>query len=172
VLKEFAAANDVCGLRLMFRRFSVAVATSREGRREWLSVRYATLNRDIAMSPKNLAVRGLGRRATALRRGLPPPHGKRTIRVAPMTVISPNVIEIKLDRLIDEMRFIKSQMIAFDRRLKGIEAYLKPSEPNEQQPKGKSRPWYGAAARATARTVFVLFAVGAATGALLHYLGT
>jgi hypothetical protein len=89
-----------------------------------------------------------------------------------MTVSSPNVIEIKLDRLIDEMRFLKSQMIAFDRRLKGIEAYLKPSEPNEQQPEGKSRPWYVVAARATARTVLILFSVGAATGAVLHYLGT
>jgi len=92
--------------------------------------------------------------------------------LAPMTVSSPNAIEIKLDRVIDEMRFLRSQMIAFDRHLKGIEAYLKPSEPSEQQPKSKSRPWFAAAARATARTVFVLFAVGAVTGAVLHYLGT
>jgi hypothetical protein len=88
-----------------------------------------------------------------------------------MTVSSPNAIEIKLDRVIDEMRLLRSQMIAFDRHLKGIEAYLKPSEPSEQ-PESKSRPWFAAAARATARTVFVLFAVGAATGAVLHYLGT
>jgi hypothetical protein len=88
-----------------------------------------------------------------------------------MTVSSPNAIEIKLDRLMDEMRFLRSQMFAFDRRLNGIEAYLKPSEPSEQQPESKS-PWFAAAARATARTVFVLFAVGAATGAVLHYLGT
>ena len=46
-----------------------------------------------------------------------------------MTESSPNVIEIKLDRLIDDMRFLRSQTIAFDRRLSGIEAYLKPSEP-------------------------------------------
>jgi hypothetical protein len=85
----------------------------------------------------------------------------------PMTVSSPNVIEIKLDRLIDDMRFLRSQMIAFDRRLNGIEAYLKPSE---QQPESKSTPWFAAAARATARTA--LFAVGAAVGAALLYLGT
>jgi hypothetical protein len=39
-----------------------------------------------------------------------------------MTVSSPNVIEIKVDRLIEEMRVLRSQMIAFDRHLKGIEA--------------------------------------------------
>src|SRR5262249_54864237 len=99
-------------------------------------------------------------------------HGNRTNASTQMTVSSPNAIEIKLDRLMDEMRFLRSQMIAFDRRLNGIEAYLKPSEPSEQQPESKSRPWFAAAARATARTVFVLFAVGAATGAVLHYLGT
>jgi hypothetical protein len=86
-----------------------------------------------------------------------------------MTVRKPNVIEIKLDRLIDDMRLLRSQMIVFDRQLKGIEAYLKPSE---QQPESKSRPWFAAAARATARTVLILFAVGAATGAVLFYLGT
>jgi hypothetical protein len=61
-------------------------------------------------------------------------------------------------------------MIAFDRQLKGVEAYLKPSEPSEQQPESKSSPWLAAAASATARTV--LFAVGAATGAALLYLAT
>jgi hypothetical protein len=81
-----------------------------------------------------------------------------------MTVSSPNVIEIKLDRLIDDMRLLRSQMIAFDRQLKGIEAYLKPREPSES----KSRPWFAAVARATA----VLFVVGTATGAVLLYLGT
>jgi hypothetical protein len=90
-------------------------------------------------------------------------------KLAPMTVSSPNLIEIKLDRLIDDMRLLRSQMIAFDKRLKEIEAYLKP---NEQQPESKSRPWFAAAASATARTVLILFAVGAATGAALHYLGT
>ena len=85
-----------------------------------------------------------------------------------MTVSSPNVTEIKLDRLIDDMRLLRSQMIAFDKHLKGIEAYLKPSE---KQPKSKSRPWFAAAASATARTVLV--AGGAATGAaVLLYLGT
>jgi len=64
-----------------------------------------------------------------------------------MTVSSPNVIEIKLDRLIDDVRFLRSQMIAFDRQLKGIEASLKPREP----PESKLRPWFAAVASATAR---------------------
>ena len=51
-----------------------------------------------------------------------------------MTVSSPNVIEVKLDRLIDDMRLLRSQMIAYDRQLKGIEASLNSSEPSEQQP--------------------------------------
>ena len=85
-----------------------------------------------------------------------------------MTVSRFNGIEIKLDRLIDDMRLLRSQMIAFDRQLKGIEASLKPSEPTER----KSRPWFAAAAIAMARTVLILFAVTAATGAVLHYLGT
>jgi hypothetical protein len=93
-------------------------------------------------------------------------------KLAPMTVSSPNVIEIKVDRLIDDMRLLRSQMIAFDRQLKGIEASLKPSEPSEQQPESKPRPWFVAAASATARTVLILFAVGAATTAALLYLGT
>jgi hypothetical protein len=89
-----------------------------------------------------------------------------------MTVSGPNVIEIKLERLIDDMRVLRSQMIAFDRHLKGIEASLKPSVPSEQQPERKSRPWFAAAATVTARTA--LFAVGAAVGAALTtlYLGT
>src|SRR2546428_7512381 len=41
-----------------------------------------------------------------------------------------DMVELKLDRLIDEMRFLKSHTIAFDTRLRGIEAYLKPSEPS------------------------------------------
>jgi hypothetical protein len=102
-------------------------------------------------------------------------RGKR--RVAPMTVNIPgsslaeikfDVIELKLNRLIEEMRFLKSRMIAFDRQLNEIEACLKPGE---QQPDSKPRPWF-AAASATARTVLILFAVGAATGAALLYLGT
>jgi hypothetical protein len=47
---------------------------------------------------------------------------------------APNVTEIKLDRLIDDMRLLRSQMIEFDKHLKGIAAYLKPSE---KQPKSK-----------------------------------
>ena len=71
-----------------------------------------------------------------------------------MTVSSPNVIEIKLDRLIDDMRLLRSQMIAFDRQLKGIEACLKPSERSEQQLESKSR--FAAAAMAMARTILIL----------------
>ena len=93
-------------------------------------------------------------------------------KLAPMTVGNPNVIEIKLDRLIDDIRLLRSQMIAFDRRLKEIEAYPKPSEPSGQQPESKSRPWFAEAAGATARTVLFLVTVGIATGAVLHYLGT
>ena len=83
-----------------------------------------------------------------------------------------DMIELKLDRLIDEMRCLRSRTIAFDTRLRGIEAYLKASEPSEQQPESKSRPGFRAAASATARTVLILFAVGAATSAALFYLGT
>jgi hypothetical protein len=86
-------------------------------------------------------------------------------------VSSPNVIEIKFDRLIDDMRLLRS-VAAFDRNLKGIEACLKSSEPSEHQPESKSRPWFAAAASATARAVSILFAVGVATGAALLYLGT
>jgi hypothetical protein len=81
-------------------------------------------------------------------------------------------VELKLDRVIDEMRFLKSHTIALDTRLRGIEAYLKPSEPSEQQSDSKFTPWFAAAASATARTA--LFAIGAAVGATLTklYLGT
>ena len=83
-----------------------------------------------------------------------------------------DMMELKLDRLIDEMRLLQSRTIAFDTRLRGIEAYLKPNEPSEQQPESKPTPWLVAAASATARTA--LFAVGAAIGAALTrlYLGT
>jgi len=83
-----------------------------------------------------------------------------------------DMVEHKLDRLIDEMRFLKSRTIAFDTRLRAIEAYLKPSEPSEQQPDSKFTPWLAAAASATARTA--LFAIGAAVGVTLTklYLGT
>ena len=83
-----------------------------------------------------------------------------------------DTIQLKLDRLIDEMRVLKSHTIAFDTRMRGIEAYLKPSELSEQQFKSKSTPLLAAAASATARTA--LFGVGAAVGAALTklYLGT
>jgi hypothetical protein len=79
-----------------------------------------------------------------------------------------DMVELKLDRLIDEMRFLKSHTIAFDTRMRGIEAYLKASEPSEQQPESKSTPWLAAAVSASARTV--LFTVGAAVGAALTKL--
>jgi hypothetical protein len=83
-----------------------------------------------------------------------------------------DMIELKLDRLIDEMRCLRSRTMAFDTRLRGIETYLKASEPSEQQPESKITPWLAAAASATARTA--LFTVGAAIGAALTtlYLGT
>jgi hypothetical protein len=105
-------------------------------------------------------------------------HGKP--KVASMTVNVPSrvietrldMVELKLDRLIDEMRFLRSHTIAFDTRMRGIEAYLKANEPSEQQPESKSTPWLATAAGMTARTV--LFTVGAAVGAALTkiYLGT
>ena len=83
-----------------------------------------------------------------------------------------DVVELKLDRLIEEMRFLRSHTIAFDTRLRAIEAYLKLSEPSEQQPDSKFTPWLAATASATARTA--LFAIGVAVGATLTklYLGT
>jgi hypothetical protein len=89
-------------------------------------------------------------------------------KLSPMTVSSPNVTEIKLDRLIDDVRFLRAQMIGFDRHLQGMEVYLKPSE----QPESQSRSWFRATGSVLARTVLTLVAVGAATGAALHYLGT
>ena len=90
----------------------------------------------------------------------------------PSSVSEVDMVELKLDRLIDEMRFLKSHTIAFDTRLRAIEVHLKPSEPSEQQPDSKFTPWFAAAASATARTA--LFAIGAAVGATLTklYLGT
>jgi hypothetical protein len=55
-----------------------------------------------------------------------------------MAEIKLDMMELKLDHLIDEMRFLKSRTIAFDTRLRGIEAYLKPNEPSEQQ--GRAPP--------------------------------
>ena len=83
-----------------------------------------------------------------------------------------DVIELKLDRFIEEMRFLKSRTIAFNTRLGEIEAYLKAGEPSERHPESKFTPWFSAAANATARTA--LFTVGAAVGVALTklYLGT
>ena len=133
--------------------------------------------------PTNVVVKAT-KQIFVVNRAPHPEGGKR--KVASMTVnnsssvieIKLDMVELKLDRLIDEMRFLKSHTIAFDRRLHGIEVYLKPikpiepSEPSEQQPESKSTPWLAAAASATARTA--LFATGAAVGATLTklYLGT
>jgi hypothetical protein len=73
-----------------------------------------------------------------------------------MTASSPNVIDAKLDRLIDDMRLLRTQMIAFDRHLKEIEVHLKLSKPSEQPPESKSKPRFTGAARAVARTVLTL----------------
>ena len=83
-----------------------------------------------------------------------------------------DMVELKLDRVIDEMRFLKSRTIAFDTRLRGIEAYFKGSEPSERQPESKFTPWLAAAASATARAA--VFTIGAAIGAAVTklYLGT
>jgi hypothetical protein len=68
-----------------------------------------------------------------------------------VTVSRPNMTE-KLDRLIDDMRLLRAQMIGLDRQMigldrqmKGIEAYLKRNEPSEQ-PSSKMRPSLAAAA--------------------------
>ena len=89
-----------------------------------------------------------------------------------MTVSRPTMTE-KLDRLIDEARLLRAQLIGLERQLKGIEAHLKRNEPSEQQfESSRSNSWRAAAIRTGARTVLVLFAVGAATAAVLHYLVT
>jgi hypothetical protein len=95
----------------------------------------------------------------------------KPMKASANTVSSSNTIEIKLDRLIDDMRLLRSQIIAFDMHLKGIEAYLEAAERSERRRESKSRPRFAAAASATARTVLV--AVGAAIGAtVLLYLAT
>ena len=77
-----------------------------------------------------------------------------------------DMVELKLDRLIDEMRFLKSHTIAFDTRMRGIEAYLKASEPSEQRPESKPTPWLAAAASATARTGVVVYSRSSSRGSL------
>jgi hypothetical protein len=64
-----------------------------------------------------------------------------------MTVNIPgsSVVEIKLDRLIDEMRCLRSGTSAFNTRMRSIEAYLIASEPSEQRPESKITPWLAAA---------------------------
>jgi len=64
-----------------------------------------------------------------------------------MTVNIPgsSVVEIKLDRLIDEMRCLRSGTSGFNTRMRSIEAYLIASEPSEQQPESKITPWLAAA---------------------------
>ena len=67
------------------------------------------------------------------------------IRGSSVAEIKLDMIELKLDRLIDEMRCLRSRTIAFDTRMRDIEAYLKASEPCEQQPESKITPWLEAA---------------------------
>ena len=43
-----------------------------------------------------------------------------------------DMIELKLDRLIDEMRCLRSRTSAFDTRMRGIEAYVSQSERTER----------------------------------------
>jgi hypothetical protein len=101
-------------------------------------------------------------------------RGKR--RVASMTVNIPSsvaeikldMMELKLDRLIDDMRFLRPHTMAFHTRMREIEAYLKTSEPSEQQPESKLTRWLTAAASATARTA--VFTVGVAIGAAVTKL--
>jgi hypothetical protein len=47
----------------------------------------------------------------------------------------PNVIEIKLDRLIEEMRFQRSQTISIERRLREIDEFLKARVKQAEPPK-------------------------------------
>ena len=94
------------------------------------------------------------------------------MKMIPDRTTEPDVVELKFNRLIEEMRDLRRHVISVEARLRGIEAYLGASEPSERQPESKSTPWFAAAASATARTA--LFAVGAAIGAALTkvYLGT
>jgi hypothetical protein len=80
------------------------------------------------------------------------------------------MIELKLDRLIDEMRFLKSRTIAFDTRLR--ERISNRANRANNSPKANPRRGWRTAASATARTG--LFGVGAAVGAAVTklYLGT
>ena len=58
-----------------------------------------------------------------------------------------NMIELKLDRLIDEMRCLRSRTSAFNTRMHSIEAYLIASEPSEPQPESKITPWLAGRSR-------------------------
>ena len=55
----------------------------------------------------------------------------QTVRGLNVTELKLDVPELKLDRLIDDMRFLRVQMIGCNRRLQEIETYLKPSELDE-----------------------------------------
>ena len=63
-----------------------------------------------------------------------------------------DMIEFKIDRLIDEMRLLKSRTIAFDTRMRAIEAYLKPSEQANNSSMANSRRGSRPLASAMART--------------------
>jgi hypothetical protein len=55
----------------------------------------------------------------------------QTVSGLNVTELKLDVTELKLDRLIDDMRFFRLQMIGCNRRLQEIETYLKPSELDE-----------------------------------------
>jgi hypothetical protein len=63
----------------------------------------------------------------------------QTVRGLNVTELKLDVTELKLDRLIDDMRFLRLQMIGCNGRLQEIETYLKPSELDEGRPASKWR---------------------------------
>ena len=91
-----------------------------------------------------------------------------TMKMIPDRTTEPDVVELKFNRLIEEMRDLRRHVISVEARLRGIEEHLKPGE---EQPEIKSKPWLDVAS-VTARTI--LFTVGTAVGAVLTklYLGT
>jgi hypothetical protein len=90
------------------------------------------------------------------------------MKMVPDRTTEPDVVELKFNRLIEEMRDLRRHGISVEARLRGIEEHLKPGD---EQPEIKSKPWLDVAS-VTARTI--LFTVGTAVGAVLTklYLGT
>jgi hypothetical protein len=69
------------------------------------------------------------------------------VNIPGVAEIKLNMIELKLDRLIEEMRCLRSRTSAFNTRMRSIEAYLIASEPSEQQSESKITPWLAARSR-------------------------